>query len=296
MQNKNGLTWQIGDVKIQQVLEVDTVGPAIQQAIPLAKPEQVKEIPWLYPQFADENGVLKSSNQSFIIKSGKSVIVVDTADGEGKIRSDLPEWSDFHTAYLERFAATGTTLEEVDFVISTHLHTDHEGFNTIVRGEAFVPTFPNAKYLFVQKDYDYWVAKPEKEMAADKEAFDDSVAPILQAGLGEMVPASYRIDENVYLLPTPGHTPGHVAVVIESKGEKAILSGDVIHHPCQIANPHWTMLADVDSQIALQTRINLLNSIVNTSTLLLGTHFANPVAGKVVSSKSEKSSFIFTTE
>ena len=121
-------------------------------------------------------------------------------------------------------------------------------------------------------------------MAADKEAFDDSVTPIVEAGLSEIVSNNYRIDEHVYFLPLPGHTPGHVGVVIESNGQKAILAGDAIHHPSQIAHPEWTMLADVDPEQALSSRKSLLEKIADTDTLLMATHFANPVAGRVVRS------------
>lgn len=276
------LKWYIGSVEIFQVLEVDSVGPAIQAAIPNATAENVQKIPWLLPYFADENGVLKSANQSFIIRSGNNIIVVDTADGEGKIRSDLPEWSNFHTDYVKNFLATGITFADVTHAISTHLHTDHEGFNTLSENGRFVPTFPNAKYLFVKEDYDYWSSKPEKEMAADKEAFDDSVTPIIEAGLSVIVSSDHKIDDNVYLIPLPGHTPGHIGIIVESEGLRAIFSGDAIHHPCQITHPEWGMLADVNPEQALKSRQKLLEEIVDTNTLLFGTHFANPVAGKVI--------------
>lgn len=288
----SGLRWKIGDVEILQVLEVDNVGPAIQVAIPMATPENIKKIPWLVPNFADKNGILISANQSFIIRSGRKIIVVDTADGEGKIRSDLPEWSNFHTKYLENFLATGIKFEDVTTVISTHLHTDHEGFNTLTRGSNFIPTFSNAKYLFIKEEFDYWSSKPENEMAADKEAFNDSVVPVVEAGLSGIIPNNYRIDKNVNVLPLPGHTPGHIGIVVESQGEKAIFSGDAIHHPCQIAHPEWSMLADVEGDLALESRKKLLNDIADTNILLLGTHFANPVAGKII---REGDSFVFKT-
>lgn len=278
----NNLRWKIGDVEIFQVVEVDNVGPAIQAAIPMATPENIKQIPWLMPNFADDQGILKSINQTFVIKSGRNIIVADTADGNGKIRSDAPEWSNFHTSYLNDLVAMGIQLEDVTTVVTSHIHTDHIGFNTLSENGKFIPTFPNAKYLFVKEDYDYWSSKPEKEMAADKEAFDDSVTPIVEAGLSEIVSNDYVIDEHVSFLPLPGHTPGHIGIVIESNGEKAILAGDAIHHPCQFAHPEWTMLADVDSSIAVQSRQKLLNDIANTDTILMATHFANPVAGKVV--------------
>lgn len=119
-------------------------------------------------------------------------------------------------------------------------------------------------------------------MAADKESFADSVAPLMEEGRGEIVTSDYKIDSNVRLLPTPGHTPGHVSVVIQSNGEKALISGDFIHHPAQFMHLGWEMNVNVLPKVAEETRQKLLDELANTDTLLIGSHFANPVAGKVI--------------
>lgn len=281
------LKWRIGDVEILQIVEpLDNAGEVVQSCLPQAIPDVIKSIPWLYPHFADENGKFKSLVQSFLIKSDNKYILVDTCNGNKKVRSDFPDWSNLHTRYMDNFLATGVLPEQVAFVVNTHMHTDHVGWNTYEGNGKLVATFPNAVYVFVDKEYAYWSQNPEKEMVADKEAFADSVAPIIEQGKGKIVAADYRIDDAVYLLPTPGHTPGHVSVMIESKGEKALISGDVIHHPAQFAHLDWEMNANVLPEVADETRKKVTEKLADTNTLLLGSHFANPVAGKIV--KGEK--------
>lgn len=144
------------------------------------------------------------------------------------------------------------------------------------------PTIPNARYLFAQEEYEYWEQKPDKEIADDKAAFGDSVRPIMNAGLAKLVDVDYTIDRNIRFIPTPGHTPCHVSVLVESRNQRTIISGDFLHHPCQIAKPQWTTGADTLPDRAIATRQRILDQIADTDTLLIGSHFANPVAGRVV--------------
>jgi glyoxylase-like metal-dependent hydrolase (beta-lactamase superfamily II) len=161
---------------------------------------------------------------------------------------------------------------------------DHVGWNTKYDGGVWAPTFPKAKYLFVRAEYEYWVQQPEIAIADDKAAFDDSVTPIINAGLADLVAADHRIDRHVSFIPTAGHTPAHVSVLIESQHKRAIISGDLLHHPCQIAQPQWTVTPDMLPDKAMVTRQRFLEQIADTDTLLIGSHFANPVVGRVVRS------------
>lgn len=272
-----GLTWQIGDVEIQQIVELPA-GEIIQDVVKQATPETVREIPWLVPNFADQNGKLKALVQCFLIKSGGKNILIDTCNGNDKTRNDIAVWGNLHTDFLKQLES------DINIVACTHLHMDHVGWNTRLESGRWVPTLPKAKYLFAKKEYEYWASSPTKELADDKAAFVDSVKPIIDAGLAELVESSHRINDEISLIPTPGHTPSHVSVVIESKGEKAIISGDFIHHPIQIAHPEWVISSDANSAQAVTTRQQILDKIANTETLLLGSHFANPVAGKVTRS------------
>lgn len=274
------MKWQIGDVEIIQIVEMEG-GKLIQNSIPDATPENIKKIDWLYPHFADEKGGLKALVQSFLVKSNGKNILIDTCNGNGKNRPTCPTWGNLQTDFLKKLNQTGVLEAEIDIVILTHLHFDHIGWNTKLENGTFVATFPNAKYLFVEEEYNYWKSKPEKEVDDDKFAFDDSITPVINAHLAQFVKPDHKINNNIRLLPTPGHTPGHISIMIESKGKKALISGDFIHHPCQLAHPEWSMGADALPEKALQTRQKMLKELANSDILFIGTHFANPVAGYI---------------
>jgi len=275
------LRWAIGDVEVYQIVELEA-GPLIQSIIGPATPERIREIRWLYPHFADEAGNLRSLVQCFLIRSGDKNILIDTCIGNDKTHSDVPEWAGLHTDYLEQLAQIGVKPADVNVVACTHLHNDHVGWNTRLDGERWVPTFPNAEYLFARQEYEYWVQRPENQIADDRAAFDESVTPIIEAGLARLVAADHRIGSGVRFVPSPGHTPAHVCVVIESGNQRALISGDIMHHPCQVAYTEWECDCDALPKQAAATRQRLLGDIADTETLLIGSHFANPVSGRVV--------------
>lgn len=283
------LKWTIGDVEIIQIVEMED-NELFSTFIPRASPQEIKKIEWLVPNFADKDGKLKALVQSFLVKSNRKNILIDTCNGNGKKRPNVPTWGNLQTDYLKKFNESGITPESVDIVACTHLHFDHVGWNTKLENGKWVPTFPHAKYLFSRQEYGYWIKRPKKELIDDINGIDDSVTPIIEADLAELISDNYQIDSNIRLIPTPGHTPHHISVVIESHGEKVIISGDTLHHPCQIARPEWTTLADTYPAQTVATRKKLLDEIKDTETLLIGSHFANPVAGKVICSKK---GFIF---
>lgn len=278
MQN---LRWQIGEVEIIQIVEMED-NELFSTFIPEAKPDRIKEIPWLTPYFADSNGILKGVVQSFLIKSKGKSILIDTCNGNDKDRPNVPTWGNLKTDFLQKFNDICINPESIDFVVCTHLHFDHVGWNTKLENGMWIPTFPNAKYLFSKGEYEYWIKKPEKEMIDDFNGINDSITPIVEAGLAQFISDDHRIDENLRFIPTPGHTPHHISVVIESQGSKAIISGDTLHHPCQIAHQEWTTTSDTYPNQTVETRMKFLEDIVGTDTLLIGTHFSSPVAGKVV--------------
>lgn len=278
----NNLKRTVGDVEIIQILEMED-NKFFSSFIPEAKPERIQKIKWLIPNFADEKGNLKGVVQSFIIKSDGKNILIDTCNGNGKSRPNMPTWGNLKTNFLEKFINAGFPPDRIDFVACTHLHFDHVGWNTTMEDGKWIPTFPNAKYLFSKEEYAYWIKKPEKEIIDDFNGIDDSITPIVNAGLAEFISDDYRLDDNIRFMPTPGHTPHHISVVIESKGKKAIISGDAMHHPCQIANPDWSTQADTYPEQTIETRKKLLKEIQDTDTLLIGSHFASPVAGYIKS-------------
>lgn len=271
---------KIGSAAIIPIFEIDA-GHVIQEGIPDAKPEAVKQIPWLNPNYADMNGNLRAQVQAFLVDVGGDKIVVDACCGDGRERPGLPEWGHLRTGFMERFSKVWQP-DEVDFVLCTHMHFDHVGWNThFVDGE-WAPTFPNAQYIFSEREFNYWNGKPEKEMEDDRMGFAESILPVYEAGLGKLVPDDYRITPNVSYIPTPGHTPGHVAVLIESDGQSAVVSGDALHHPCQIAHPEWGTPFDSNTDQANKSRRALLERFADSETIFIGAHFAEPVAGKIV--------------
>ncbi len=278
--NMSSLKWNIGDVEIYQLVELEA-GDIIQEIIKNATPKNILEIDWLRPNFADDQGKLKALVQAFLIRSEDKNILIDTCIGNDKPRNDVPEWSNLQSNFLLNLNELGISETDVDIVACTHLHMDHVGWNTKYENNSWVPTFPKAKYLFSKDEYTYWQSKPENEIDDDHAAFDDSVTPILEAGLAELINDNHSIDKNVSFIPTPGHTPSHMSVKIESKGESAIISGDFLHHPCQIAHPDWSTDADTKPEQGIITRKRILEELVDKDTHLIGSHFASPVIGKV---------------
>ena len=271
-------SWKIGNVEITRVVDVVTAVPPT-VLFPQATPERVAELAdWLRPDFIDAEGKMLLSMHAFAIRAGDARIVVDTCVGTGKVRP-LPEWTDLKSHFLDDLASIGFAPDAVDRVLCTHLHFDHVGWNTIRQGDAWVPTFPNARYLVGAKEWDYW---RDHDDPYAPEAKQDSILPIFEAGLYDLVEMDHVISDEVRLVPTPGHTPGHVSVVIESDGQEAIITGDMLHHPLQLVHPEWDDDADVDGERAFRTRSDFLAKHADRPVLVLGTHFAAPTGGHVV--------------
>ncbi|MEM7411411.1 MAG: MBL fold metallo-hydrolase [Myxococcota bacterium] len=268
------LRWQIGDARITRVVEIP---PApLPGLLPDATPEKVAAYGWLAP-FLDANGALLYSIHCLVIEVDGQVIVVDTCIGNDKPRN-LPFWSHLDTPFLERFREAGFEPERVDRVLCTHMHIDHVGWNTRLVDGRWVPTFPNARYLFHEKEWAHWKDAPDHTGPV----FADSVQPVFDAGLADLVASDHQVSDAVRLIPTEGHTPGHVSVVIESRGERAVITGDMIHHPCQLPHPEWASIADSDSNQSTATRRAFLGQFADTPTLVIGTHFPTPTAGRLV--------------
>lgn len=274
------LSWKIGDVTVTRIVEME-IPVRYSQKYPFiaeAKPEALKTIPWLYPHFVTMEDALVLSIHALLVQAPGLKLVVDTCVGNDKPRM-FTRGNALQTPFLEHLKAAGWSRESVDAVVCTHLHVDHVGWNTVLEGDKFVPTFPNARYLIGRKEYEHWHSESDEEQAR---IMADSVTPIFDAELAQMVEMDHRVSPEIRLMPTTGHTPGHVSVVIESKGETAIITGDVIHHPCQIAHPDWAPTFDVDRDKATVTRRAFLEEFAGKPVLVIGTHFATPTAGHIV--------------
>jgi glyoxylase-like metal-dependent hydrolase (beta-lactamase superfamily II) len=270
--------WRIGDVTVTKVVELEATG-GTRFILPQADREAAKAIRWMYPHFMDEEGRLKMSIHTLIIEAPGRRILVDTCLGNDKPR-DIPTWSMRQGPFLQDLAAAGFARETIDTVVCTHLHVDHVGWNTMRVDNRWVPTFPNARYLLGRAEFEYW--RNEQANAQQKIVFADSVQPIVDAGLVDLVETNHRLCDEVSLTPTLGHTPGHVSVRIASRGEQALITGDFIHHPCQLARPDWASAADYDPTHSTRTRREVFGMLAGTPTLVIGTHFAGPTAGRIV--------------
>jgi len=273
------LSWQIGDVKVTRVVEVEMPTPYHEKypMISGARPEALRTMPWLYPHFVTPEGHLLLSIHALLVDAPGQKLVVDTCLGNDKPRK-LIRGQALQTPFLEHMNEAGFTRENVNTVICTHLHVDHVGWNTIQDNGKWVPTFPNAQYLIGRTEFEHWSSEGEGEQ---QEILADSVKPIFDAGLALQVEMDHRVSPEIRLIPTTGHTPGHVSVVIESKGETAIITGDMMHHPCQIGRPEWSPGFDSDKEAARITREAMVKDWADQPILIIGTHFAGPTAGHI---------------
>lgn len=274
------LKWTIGQVTVTRVVEFENTidyDPAM-PFITNATPEALAEIPWLVPDHVSPEGGLKLSVHALLVEAPGVKLVIDPCIGNDKPRQMLGGIA-LDTPFLQRFAETGWRREDVDVVLCTHLHIDHVGWNTMREGDRWVPTFPRAQYLFGRKEYEHWTSGAEQAAMDQPEIMADSVQPVVDAGLVTLVETDHRICNELRLIPTIGHTPGHVSLVIESEGHTAIIGGDIMHHPCQVARPAWATLVDSDVDMARETRLRVLDAWSDRPILYIGTHFAPPTAG-----------------
>ena len=252
---------------------------------------------WLVPNhYVPAENALITSVHSWLIRTPRHTILLDCCAGNHK---DRPWWPRFHqleTPFLERLRAAGARPGDIDIVLCTHLHADHIGWNTVLRDGRWVPTFPNAKYLFSRIENDFWDPRINVELAEDparKIAYRDSVLPVVEAGQAQLVEGSHAIDDTLLvddtfqlddtfsLTPTPGHSPHHCCVDIRSKGHHAVVTGDMMHHALQCREPHWSTVFDTDPKQAAESRRTFLASVADTNTLVLPIHFPNPTVGLV---------------
>jgi glyoxylase-like metal-dependent hydrolase (beta-lactamase superfamily II) len=263
--------WTVGKVRITRIVELETIG-GTRFILPQVGPEDVRRLPWLIPHFANEEGRLKMSIHSLVVETPTKRIMVDTCLGNDKQGRTVPTWNNLQKPFLEDMARAGYPADSIDMVLCTHLHVDHVGWNTKLAEGQWVPTFVNAQYVFGRTEYDHWNvhSSEEPERAA---VFNDSVKPIMDAGRAELVASDTRLSEEITLIPTPGHSPGHMSLHIRSDGEEGLLTGDVAHHPIQMAHLEWSSTADFDPVQSAVARRELFARFADTPALVIGGHF-----------------------
>ncbi len=238
---------------------------------------------WLEPRFLDPaSNRLVMAMQSYLLRTRHHTVLVDACVGNDKERRFHPPWAHRRsTRWLDNLAAAGLAPENIDFVMCTHLHADHVGWNTRLAGGRWVPTFPNARYVFARTEYEHWIALNKGGKKYSDGCIDDSVLPVVEAGQAEIVADDYEFDDEIRFAPTPGHTPGHVAIELESQGARAVLSGDVCHTPLQCREPGWSAIGCSDRAQSAATRRAFLERHVDTDTLVMTAHFPAPSVGFV---------------
>ena len=282
---------RIGDVTIDAIVEREGPWRRAVDFFP-AYDEDVfrRHLETMEPEVFDaSSGLMPFTYQTFVVRTPRHTILVDTCTGENKGHKppfDFPG----KERWLREFLALGLSFDMVDYVFCTHLHIDHTGWNTTLLDGRWVPTFPNAKYVFHKKEYEAWASENDKGADPPGTVFRDNCQPIVEAGQALLVDENYALDDTITLRPTPGHSPCHCCVNIQSRGQRAVVSGDLLHHAIQCREVHWSARVDWDQKESERSRRAFLAETADTDTLVLPIHFPNPTAGHV---RSWRDSFDF---
>jgi glyoxylase-like metal-dependent hydrolase (beta-lactamase superfamily II) len=266
-------TQTLGDIRIDKVVELERLALDPNWLIANAVAAEIAaEQPHLGPELIEAGtGRLIIGVHSFLVRTPSLTILVDTCCGDRRHRGDASPFHMLQTHYLANLAALGVLPQEIDLVFCTHLHVDHVGWNTrLVEGQ-WVPTFPNARHVFGRDEYNYW--KDHSERPDHIAVFNDSIKPVVDAGLVDLIASDGDVANEITLIPTPGHSPGHMSVHIKSGGEEALLTGDAAHHPVQMAHPDWASTADSDPAQSTRSRRELFTRFADTPTLVIGGHY-----------------------
>ncbi len=271
--------FNVGNCEIARVLETEEPFMLAHEMFEDATPEIIA------PYLGDlgRNGICPQTGklilpiQSYVIRSPRHMVLVDSCVGNDKSHSYFPQWhkrSD--QTYLSNMSALGVSPADIDYVLCTHLHVDHSGWNTRLENGRWVPTFPNAKYVLSKLECEY--AERLSQEGKDT-TFDENVLPLIEASQALLVDMDHQIDDQLWLVPTPGHTPGHVAVHLRSAGAEAVITGDLIHSPLQCRHPEWNFVFDGDKAVAQKTRKNFLETYSESGAVILASHFPSPSTG-----------------
>ena len=270
------MTITLGAITCDQIVEMQMPYDTPQNLFQGCTDEDVaRHRHWLEPwALCPDSGAAILAVQSYLLRTSHHTILVDTCVGCGKT-AGFDAWSQrTDESWLERLAEAGVRPEDVDFVMCTHLHIDHVGWNTRQVDGRWVPTFPNAKYVMSKQDMDHAAANPDPK-------YHESVLPVIEAGQALAVEMDHTLDDEIWLEPSPGHTPGHICVAAASQGAEAVIAGDLIHSPLQLKHPEWGFLYDTDAALATETRKAFLDSHCERDRLVMTAHFPSPTVGHV---------------
>jgi glyoxylase-like metal-dependent hydrolase (beta-lactamase superfamily II) len=275
------LKFTAGDLTIHRIIEQETTFLPALEMLPSLTPEILAENrSWMKQAKAiDDTDTLILCFQSYIVTTPHHTILIDSCIGNDKSRPKRAKWNmKTDDTYMRGLTAAGFSIGDIDFVMCTHLHPDHVGWNTRLENGRWVPTFSKARYVFGKTEYDYW---SEQNATAEVQPFTDSVLPIVEAKKAEIVTNDFAIGDHTRILPTPGHTPGHAAFALGKGKDDAVFGGDLIHSPLQTRYPELSMTFDVDPALAAKTRRSFLERYCDTNTICCTAHFPSPSSGKI---------------
>lgn len=276
----------IGDIGVARVVESEGPFAPLDFLLPDFRKELLLEHRWLRPAYVDAEDRVMMSFHSYVLRTPRHVILVDGCVGNAKERPARPMWHRQELPYLERLAAAGVRPEQVDVVFCTHLHADHVGWNTRLRDGRWVPTFPNAKYIFARTEYQHWEARVRAGEAPNHGSFADSVLPVVEAKQAELVESDHEIEDGVHLEAAYGHTPGTCLLHARSRGRHGVFTGDVMHTPVQLADPSLSSRFCSDPAQSAATRRALCERYADTESMLFTGHFPAPSAARIRGSKN----------
>jgi glyoxylase-like metal-dependent hydrolase (beta-lactamase superfamily II) len=274
----------IGDVTITSIIERDGPWRRPEDMFPAYDPEiGRRHLAEFDPEVFDPaSGKMVITYQTYVVRTPKHTILIDTCTGEDK---GYPPPMDFpKQPWLDGFKASGLRFEDIDYVFCTHLHIDHSGWNTVLRDGRWVPTFPKAKYIFHKREYAAWeesTKRGENRPGGGGNVWRYNCEPIVEAGQALLVEDDYQLDDTFWLTPTPGHSPCHCCVNIRSRGQQAVVIGDLMHHALQCREPDWSTIFDWDPAQAARSRRKFLNETAGTGRFVLPIHFPHPTTGLI---------------
>jgi glyoxylase-like metal-dependent hydrolase (beta-lactamase superfamily II) len=274
-------TYSVKDLTIHRLVEQEAGYTPMLEFLPTLSKEVLEEnLSWLAPGgYNRDTGNVMLCYQSYIVKTPHHNILVDACIGNNKTAPHRPSWHNkTDGTWMAALKAAQLGVGDIDFVMCTHLHGDHVGWNTKLENGRWVPTFPKARYLFSKKEYEYWSSTKD---ATRMDAFRESVLPVIEANRAELVSSEHALNDHIRLTPTPGHTPDHFAVCAGKGHDHAVFTGDLVHSPLQARYPELVMRIDTDRAQGVKTRRAFFERYCDTDTLCCTMHFPSPSVGYI---------------
>jgi glyoxylase-like metal-dependent hydrolase (beta-lactamase superfamily II) len=286
-QREGCVKFKFGDVTVRKIFELDSTYLPLRFAFPEVSVEHLAGLRrWYWNAILDgdpEKSRMELFLHSYVLQINNKNILIDTCCGDSKPRN-IPFFNQLSTPYLQNLAAAGLTPGDIDVVMCTHLHFDHVGWNTRLENGSWVPTFPNARYIFTRADYEHFDKNRSDPVYGA--AFCDSVLPVVEHGLAELVETDFvlehEIGSGVWLQGAPGHSPGSSMVHVKHGTGSLVFSGDTFHHPMQVAYPDLQFSGDEDAAVACRTRASLFAQLADSPTVVFPAHFGATSGGHVV--------------